>query len=304
MSLSTDFKRIIRAGFINFMRNPVVSFVSVLIMTVTLFIMSSLILLNALLSFSLAQVSERVDINVYFYPDAAEVETLTLRDELALLPEVAAVDYISRDDAIESFRERHTDDYLTLQALDELNENPLGASLNIQADETGQYASIVQYLETSSYSILIEKINYNQNKAIIDRLNDIMNTVQRLGTIVTLFFVVISILITFNTIRLAIYGAREEIAVMRLVGADNKYIRGPFMVEGILYGLSATVLTVVALVPVTLWFSSFAKTFFGGIDLFAYYVTNLPQIIIILLVSGMLLGIISSFFATRRYLKK
>lgn len=304
MSLSIDFKRIIRAGFINFMRNPVVSFVSVLIMTVTLFIMSSLILLNALLSFSLAQVSERVDINVYFYPDAAEVETLTLRDEIALLPEVAAVDYISRDNAIESFRERHADDYLTLQALDELNENPLGASLNIQADETGQYASIVQYLETSPYGILIEKINYNQNKAIIDRLNDIMDTVQRLGTVVTLFFVIISILITFNTIRLAIYGAREEIAVMRLVGADNKYIRGPFMVEGILYGVSATVLTVLALIPVTLWFSSFAETFFGGIDLFAYYVTNLPQIVIILLVSGMLLGIISAFFATRRYLKK
>jgi len=304
MSLAIDFKRIIRAGFINFMRNPVVSFVSVLIMTVTLFIMSSLILLNALLSFSLAQVSERVDINVYFYPDAAEVETLTLRDDLGLLPEVSSIDYTSREDAIESFRERHADDYLTLQALDELNENPLGASLNIQADETGQYASIVQYLETSSYGALIEKINYNQNKGIIDRLNEIMITVQRLGTIVTLFFVIISVLITFNTIRLAIYGAREEIAVMRLVGADNKYIRGPFMVEGILYGISATLLTVIALIPITLWFSSFAKTFFGGIDIFAYYVTNLPQIIIILLVAGMLLGIISSFFATRRYLNK
>ncbi len=304
MGLASDFKRIIRAGFINFMRNPVVSAVSVLIMTVTLFIMSSLILLNALLSFSLAQVSERVDINVYFYPDAAEVDTLTLRDELQLLPEVAAVDYISRDDAIESFRERHKDDYLTLQALDELNDNPLGASLNIQADETEQYASIVQYLETSSASLSIEKINYNQNKGIIDRLNDIMSTVKRLGMIMTLFFVLISILITFNTIRLAIYGAREEISVMRLVGADNKYIRGPFMVEGILYGITATVLTVIALIPVTLWFASFSETFFGGIDIFAYYITNLPQIIIILLVSGMLLGIISSFFATRKYLRK
>lgn len=304
MSLANDFKRIIRAGFINFMRNPVVSAVSILIMTVTLFIMSSLILLNALLSFSLAQVSERVDINVYFYPDAGEMDTLELRDELQKLPEVANVDYISRDEAIESFRQRHADDYLTLQALDELNENPLGAALNIQADETGQYASIVQYLETSPYSLSIEKINYNQNKDIIDRLNEIMDTVKRLGFIITLFFVIISILITFNTIRLAIYGAREEISVMRLVGADNKYIRGPFMVEGIMYGVSATILTVVAFIPVTLWFSSFAKTFFGGIDIFAYYITNLPQIIIILLVVGVLLGIISSFFATRRYLKK
>ena len=304
MGLANDFKRIIRAGFINFMRNPVVSVVSVLIMTVTLFLVSTLILLNALMSFSLAQISERVDINVYFYPDAAEIDTLTLRDELQDLPEVSAVEYISRDEAISSFRERHADDYLTLQALDELNENPLGAALNIQADETGQYASIAQYLESSTYSLSIEKINYNQNKSIIDRLNDIMDRVQRLGVIITLFFIVISVLITFNTVRLAIYGAREEIAVMRLVGADNKYIRGPFMIEGILYGLSATVLTILVSIPVTLWFSSFSKAFFGGMDIFAYYITNLPQIIIILLVAGVLLGIVSSFFATRRYLKK
>jgi cell division transport system permease protein len=304
MSLSHDFKRIVRAGFVNFVRNPVVSAVSVLIMTVTLFIVSTLILVNALLSFSLGQISERVDINVYFYPDASEVDTLALRDDLELLPEVTSVDYISREEAIDNFRQRHADDYLTLQALDELNENPLGASLNIQADEAGQYVSIAQYLETSTYTNSIEKINYNQNKNIIDKLNDIMDTVQRLGLIVTLFFIVISILITFNTIRLAIYGAREEIAVMRLVGADKKYIRGPFMVEGILYGIGATFLTVIISIPMTLWFNSFGEVFFGGMDIFAYYITNLPQIFIILLVVGVLLGIISSFFATRRYLKK
>jgi cell division transport system permease protein len=304
MSLSHDFKRIVRAGFVNFVRNPVVSAVSILIMTVTLFIVSTLILVNALLSFSLGQISERVDINVYFYPDASEVDTLALRDDLELLPEVTSVDYISREEAIDNFRQRHADDYLTLQALDELNENPLGASLNIQADEAGQYVSIAQYLETSTYTNSIEKINYNQNKNIIDKLNDIMDTVQRLGLIVTLFFIVISILITFNTIRLAIYGAREEIAVMRLVGADKKYIRGPFMVEGILYGIGATFLTVIISIPMTLWFNSFGEVFFGGMDIFAYYITNLPQIFIILLVVGVLLGIISSFFATRRYLKK
>lgn len=304
MGLANDFKRIIRSGFINFMRNPVVSAVSVLIMTVTLFLMSTLILVNALLSFSLAQISERVDINVYFYPDVGEFDVFTLRDDLQLLPEVSSVDYVSREDAIASFRERHADDYLTLQALDELDENPLGASLNIQADETGQYAAIAQYLDSSPSKNIIEKINYNQNKDIINRLNEVMNTIQKLGLAVTVFFVIISILITFNTIRLAIYGAREEIAVMRLVGADKKYIRGPFMIEGVLYGFSATIITVLLLIPATLWFADFTGSFFGGIDIFAYYITNLPQIIVILLVTGILVGIISSFLAMRRYLKK
>lgn len=304
MGLATDFRRIIRSGFINFGRNPVVSIVSVLIMTVTLFLIGSLILVNALLSFSLSQISERVDINVYFYPDAEETDVFALRDELSLLPEVSSIDYVSREDAIAQFRDRHADDYLTIQALDELDENPLGASLNIQADDAAQYATIAQYLEVHPTSFAIEKINYNQNREIIERLSDIMDTIQRLGIIISIFFVIISIMITFNTIRLAIYSAREEIAVMRLVGAENKYIRGPFMTEGILAGCSATVLAILIFLPATLWMSKFTTVFFGGMDIFAYYVNNLPQIFIILLVIGVLLGIISSFFAIRKYLNK
>lgn len=304
MPVTSDFKRIIRAGFVNFARNPVVSVVSILITTVTLFLVGAMILVNALLSFSISQISERVDINIYFYPDVKETDIAELRTEVESLPEVESLEYVSRDEAITRFRERHQDDYLTLQALDELDDNPLGASLNIQATDASQYAAIAQYLESHPQSYIIEKINYNQNKEIITRLNEIMKTIHRLGFIVTLFFVIISILITFNTIRLAIYSAREEIAVMRLVGAENKYIRGPFMIEGVLYGVGATIVTTILLVPLTLWFAHFTKVFFGGMDIFAYYITNIPQIFIILLVMGVLLGMISSFFASRRYLKQ
>lgn len=309
MSISTDYKRIIRAGFINFSRNPVVSIVSILIMTVTLFLIGSIILMNALMSFSLAQISERVDINIYFYPDVQETTVLAVRDNLVLLPEIAAVEYVTEEEAIAEFRERHADDYLTLQALDELDENPLGASLNVRALESAQYESIAQYVESlsSSDSVIassIEKINYNQNREIIERLNDIMDTAQRLGWALTIFFIAISIMITFNTIRLAIYGAREEISIMRLVGAENKYIRGPFMFEGVLYGITATLLTVGLFFPMTLWLSKFTTVFFGGMDLFAYFINNLLQIVFILLVVGVLLGMISSFIATRTYLNK
>lgn len=278
-------------------------------MTVTLFLIGSIILVNALMSFSLAQISERVDINIYFYPEVQETTVLAVRDDLVLLPEIAAVEYISEEEAIAEFRERHADDYLTLQALDELDENPLGASLNVRALESAQYESIAQYLESLSSSdsavgSSIEKINYNQNREIIERLNDIMDTTQRLGWALTIFFIAISIMITFNTIRLAIYGAREEISVMRLVGAENKYIRGPFMVEGVLYGVCAMLLAVGLFFPMTLWLSKFTTVFFGGMDLFAYFINNLIQIIFILLVVGILLGMISSFIATRTYLNK
>ena len=309
MSVGTDFKRIIRSGLVNFSRNPLVSAVSVMIMTVTLFLIGTSILMNALLSFSLTQISDRVDINVYFFPNTPESEVLSFRDEVADLPEIISVDYVSEVAAIAEFRERHEDDYLTIQALDELDENPLGATLNIRAQDAAQYESIAQYLEgvaESSDPIAgdIEKINYNQNKEIIERLGSVMATIQRLGMIITGFFVLVSLLITFNTIRLAIYGAREEIAVMRLVGAENKYIRGPFMIEGVLYGVVATVLTIGLFFPITLWLSKFTTVFFGGMDMFAYYVNNILAIGFILLVAGVLLGIISSFIATRKYLKK
>lgn len=309
MSIETDFKRIIKAGFTTFSRNSFISVASVLIMTVTLAVIGAVIFLNAILSFSLTQIQERVDINIYFYPNVSLERIFSFQTDLETLPEVASVDFVSQEEAIAEFRTRHADDYLTLQALDELDQNPLGASLNVQAVDSAQYESIASFIESdtslvSGSSAIVEKVNFRQNQEIIDRLNVIINTTQRLGLILTLIFVIISIIITFNTIRLAIYGAREEIAIMRLVGADNRYIRGPFMVEGVLYGLVATLITLALFFPITLWLSGSTTAFFGGLDLFAYYVNNLAQIAIILLVSGILIGMISSFIATRSYLKK
>lgn len=309
MSIENDFKRIIRSGVTSFSRNTVVSLASILIMTVTLFVIGATLFLNAILSFSLAQIEERVDINVYFYPNAPVERIAEFREDLETLPEIASLEFVSREDAIEAFRLRHADDFLTLQALDELDENPLGASLNIRATDSSQYEAIASFIESGTElsagsSAIVEKVNFRQNEKIIERLNVITDTARRLGLALTLFFVIISILITFNTIRLTIYVSREEISVMRLVGAENRYIRGPFMVEGVLYGLIATVLTLVLFFPLTWWISKHTTAFFGGLNLFEYYVSNMLQIIIILLVAGMLLGMISSFIAIRKYLKK
>lgn len=308
MSIETDFKRIIANGWKAFSRNSVVSIASILIMTITLFVIGSVIFLNAVLSFSLAQIQERVDINVYFYPEASLDRVFAFEDDIRLLPEVDSVEYVSREDAIMNFRERHEGDFLTLQALDELGDNPLGASLNIRAIDSAQYEAIADYIESqtalvSGSGAIIERVNFRQNEEIIERLNVIMNTTQRLGFFVSLFFILISIVISFNTIRLAIYNSREEIGIMRLVGASNRYIRGPFIVEGLLYGLTATLVTLGIFFPITIWLSKSTTTFFGGLDLFAYYVNNFLAIGLMLLVVGLLLGAASSYIAVRRYLK-
>lgn len=309
MSLRTDYHRIIRAGAVAFWRNKIVSASSLLIMTVTLMVAGAILLLNAMLHFSLAQIQDRVDVNVYFYPDVSEESVLALQQKLETVPEIAKVTYTSREQAVAQFEERHKDDFLTLQALRELDENPLGASLSIKATDASQYETIANLFSDDSTlladsSTLIEKVNFYQNKQIIDRLNQLINTVRRLGAAITIFFGIISVIITLNTIRLTIYTAREEIGVMRLVGAEGRYVRGPFVVTGMMYGIIAAVISTILLYPITLWIGHKTETFFGGLDIFNYYTGNIIQFFVILFVIGVILGVISSLVAVHKYLKR
>lgn len=301
-------RRIIRAGVVGFVRNGVISLASLLTVTITLSVLTSIIISRAALFNSLEQIKDKVDITVYFISGTPEEEITSLKAEIEKLPEVELVGYISAEEALDSFKLRHEDDYLTLQALEELDENPLGASINIKAKETSQYESISTYLESDSVlttdgTSIIEKINYYQNKQVIERLNSIIDGAEKLGVILTLILVLISVAITYNTIRLAIYISREEIGIMRLVGADNLYIRGPFVVQGIMYGVISSIVTILIFVPITLWLGA-KMSYFLGTDLFDYYTANLFWIFLLNFFFGTILGILSSTLAVRKYLNK
>ncbi|HPS21678.1 MAG TPA: permease-like cell division protein FtsX [Candidatus Paceibacterota bacterium] len=301
-------RRVINAGFINFKRNGLISWASVLVVTVTLSVITGIILLQAILNFSLEQIKNKVDVTIYFTVDAPEVKIMSLKESIEKLPEVAEVTYTSADEALALFRERHSDDYPTIQALDEINENPLGAYLNIRAKEVSQYESIANFLSSDDALVLgsssiIDKVNYHQNKVVIERLNSIISGAQKLGFLVTLFLVIISVIITFNTIRLAIFIAKEEIGVMRLVGASKMRVRGPFVVEGAIYGVIATILSTLIFWPITAWLGH-NMTNFLGVNIYDYYVSNFFQIFLIVLLSGIALGVVSSLLAIRRYLNR
>ncbi len=301
----TNFKRIVKAGFVSFWRNGFVSLSSVLIITVTLFSLGGIIFLGALLGSSLDQIKAKVDVNVYFVPTAQESDILALQKKLQALPEVASVDYVSSDQALQNFKDAHANDQITLQALDELGANPLGAILNIKAKDPSQYAGIATFLdsETGAPGTFIDKVNYYQNKVAIDTLTNIINGGTKIAFAITLALIIISILIVFNTIRLAIYIAREEISVMRLVGASNRFVRGPFIISGVMYGLVSALITLLLFYPTTLWLSHVSETFFSGFSLFTYYITNMAPISGIILGMGIILGAISSYLAVRKYLR-
>lgn len=305
MSMWLTTKRVARYGFIGFLRNGFVSLSAILIMTITLFVISTLFIAGAALDSTLQQLMNKVDVNVYFVTSADEESVMGVKREIESLPEVASVTYTSREQALAEFRERHKNEASTIQALDQLSENPLGASLAIRAKQTSQYESIAKFLESKqgSSDSIVSKVNFYQNKTAIDRLTSIIETSRTVGIAVAIFLAAASVLIAFNTIRLAIYTARDEIGVMNLVGATHWYVRGPFVIAGILYGIISGVIVLLILYPATAWVGPASERFFGTFNVFDYFVESFAMLFLSIMGMGILLGAISSFLAVRRYLR-
>jgi len=298
-----NFKRVVRSGFVNFWRNGLVSLASVLAISVSLFVIGSLMVSTAFLNGVVDEVKNKVDISVSFRPEASLGDIESVRKSLSQLPDVKEVTYISREDEYQAFRERHQDNALLVQSLDEVG-NPFGARLNIRAVDPARYESIANFLENDSQSLSVNRSIIDQvtfKRDIVSRLTKIIAVAKRIGLVVSTVMICLAAFATFNTISLAIYTSREEVSVMRLVGAGNIYVKGPFLIEGIISGLIGTFLAIIVLYPSVLWVKSISYNVFGGIDLVSYYSGNFAMIFLVLLVSGLGLGFCASYLAVRKY---
>lgn len=300
----TKVKRVCRSGFVGFWRNGVVSAASILVVTVTLSVIGALLLGSAYLKASLDTLRSKVDISVSFKVTAPEADVLSLKNTLGTLPEIKTIEYISRDQELADFKERHKDNALLAQSLDEVG-NPFGARLNIMAKDPSQYESIARFLDPASGDSslnrdVIDQVTYK--KDIVDRLTVLIAASRKVGFAVSMLLIFMSILVTFNTISLTIYTSREEISVMKLVGASNNYVSGPFIVEGVISGVISAFIAIGLLYPLAYWVRGTTAGVYGGINMVSYYLDNFVQIFIVLLLAGILLGIISSILAVRRYL--
>ena len=294
------------------------SFAAIVVMTLSLSAFGALIFGSAFGRALIADVKEKVDINVYFVLNAPEADIITLQKDIQALPEVSSVEYVSRDRALSDFREKWKNNTLIIQGLEEVGGNPFPASFNIKAKEPGQYGAIADLLQnknptTDDGNPIIEKINYEQNKIIIDRLGRIIPLVEQTGLAVSVILIVVAVIVVFNTIRLIIYTEREEIAVMKLVGASNIYVRGPLAVSGIMYGIVSALLTLVLMAVFAYWSDSLILRFAGletasDLTLAAnivsvYFVSHFGQIFAIIVGAGIIMGGISSYVAARKYVK-
>lgn len=296
-------KRTFKEGLMNFYRNGWLSFATVSVLSISLYIISITIILGITANLVLKNIQEKINVSVYFNPDVSQEKILEIKNKLVVYQEIKSIDYVSKEVALDEFKKIGNNDSSIQQALEEIGENPLLDSLVIKAKAPEQYDLIVNALSNANFREDINKINYQENKSAIERLNTIVKLVRQVGLTLGVVFVFIGILITFNAIRLTMYAQRQEFEVKRLVGASNLYIRMPFVFEGIIYGLCSAFVVTILLLITTKFIAPVTRGSIPQGDLLGFYFQNFWVILLSLIISGVLLGVVSSYIAIKRYLK-
>lgn len=296
-------RRIIKSAWLSFRRSALLSTATVITMVLTLFVIGGLLLLSVIANAALSDFEGKIDISMYFRPGTEEPQILKIKNDLALLPEVKTVRYVSQEEALLAFQEKHKRDEVVLSALEELgDQNPLGAALTIKAKRSQELASIGQFLSGHIYDD-VEKITYFENEAIYERLVSAINGVRSIGVLLAFVLSLVAVLVASITVRLAIFMSRDEINVMKLVGASNWFVRGPFLVIGIINGGIAALVTSIIFLPIA-WASSPRIAFLlPQVNLFEYFIGNFFEFFFIMALIGISLGVFSSAVSIRKYLK-
>ena len=297
-------KRIVITALNDLLRNVWLNIATMSIIVVTLFTVSIMMAVDNIGNFALGSLQGKIDITIQFKDDAEENKILEFKKDLEELQEVKSVEYISKEQALLNFKESHKDNEYINQSLEELGENPLFAVLNVKATSLGQYKFIDEYIEENeNYENIIEKINFKENEKAINSFSTVLKTVKDSMFGLAMLFIIMSVLVAFNTIRLAMYTHRVEIEIMRLVGASNWFIKMPFVIEGAILGILGGIITLSFVFPIVMYSSPKIAQFLPGFDLYAHFLNNIFSFTFFLLALGMSLGVISSLIAIRRYLK-
>jgi cell division transport system permease protein len=296
----TSLKRIIRSGWITFKKQAGFTVATIFIMVITIYLITSLFLFQKITKFSISLLQDKVDVSVYFKDTSLEQDILEIKEQIAKIPEVKSVEYVSNEEAKKRLLEKYPE--LT-ESLRETQGMLNLASLNIKAGQADQYAAVANFLENAPFKNLIQKTDYYQRKSVIEKIFSITFAINRTGAVLSLILAIIAFLVAFNQVRLAISNSKEEIFIQRLVGASNWFIRGPFLIQGVISGFFAALFTLLIFIPLVYFLSPKMEVFFPGLNLFGYFIGNFFLIFLIQILSGIGVGVISSIIAIRKYLK-
>lgn len=300
--------RIIKTAAQNFIRNAWLSVAAIAVMIITLGIVLFSVIASATFNNTINTITDRINISVYLNDEVDPGQRQDLIDDLQEIENVKEVKYVSKDGALEAYKQANVNNPDLLVAISQ-TDNPLPASLQIKPRDPNRIEEIRTFLEQEDIKALqSDETSYSgDRKAAIDNITNATKLIQRIGIVGIIVFAFVCMLIIFNTIQMAIFNRRDELTIMRLLGASTWFIRGPFIFETIYYGIVAAVISVAGLNAL---FSIASQTFeassLGLLDITyanEYFVRNFWTILTLQLAIGILIGAASSFIATRRYLK-
>lgn len=294
--------RIIKFSFQDIARNIWLTIVTITILLLALFSINMLLTVRLISDNAVSAIKEKIDISLYLKPETPETEIIALKDKLSASEKIKNVVYISKQAALEDFREKYRNNQAVLAALKELGRNPLSPSLVIVPSNFEQSGLLINELKVLD-SPIIESRDFADNTAILGKINSITKRVNEVGLAIIGIFVLTSLLVVYNAIRVAIYTHRQEIEIMRLVGASNFFVYMPYIVSAFVYALLSLLIIISIFYPFLTLLQPYLEVFFMGynVNILAYFVNNFflvfgSQFLVVLFIN-----IIASLFAVRKY---
>ncbi|MFZ1361106.1 MAG: permease-like cell division protein FtsX [Candidatus Saccharimonadales bacterium] len=301
------FMRMIRYGVNNFSRNTWLTIAATAVMTVTLLIIFSTLAARQVLVDTVDSIKRKVDMSIYVATDTTDEQAAAIRQQLEKIPSVQKVTYVSPGAAQQKFAEDNKSDGATLDALNEAT-NKLPGTFNIQIQDINDPSALDDFVKNNdvykrhAHPDLQPSFSSDRRTAI-ERIANGVTFAERFGVIASVVFIVISSLIVFNTIRMAIFNRKEEIQMMKLIGADRSFIRGPFVVEAVVYGFVAALLaTFLGIGGLYL----LKDRLISGVEIestIQLVTVYAPLVFLVMIGVGALIGVVSSLLATQKYLK-
>lgn len=302
----TSFLRVFKIGLVDFWRNRWLSLAATIMMAMTIFSIAVFVLLNLSVNETAHVLQDKIDVAVFFKDSAQDAQIQELRTMLLNRSDVKDVQYVSREDAVSKFRAT-SEKYRPMIArlLQQGYGTKLPRSLSVKANNPESLEGIAAFISQPPYDVIIESLSYEQSKIQIDKFIRSTAFIKKMGIILSAIFIGIAILVIYNTIRLTIYMRKEEIEIMQLVGATGWYIKFPFILEGIMYGTLATIITSITLIISAQSASPFITAFIASppFDFQFFFVSNLGLITGIELFIGVVIGALCSYLAVRRHLR-
>ena len=300
-----NYKRVFNFAIVDFYRNKGISIAAIFILIVTILLFTGLFFVRGVSNFLVLTIQDKIDITAYFKKDTNEQDILDVKDKiLKISPDIKNVEYVSKEEALEEFSEKHKDNSVFSKALTEVGDNPFLPSLNIITNGNPDlYEEIPKILEQEQFSGIIEKVDFLQKKDIIQKVFSTTSSINKFGLGLGIIFVLVAILVVFNTIKLVIDRSKEEIKTMMIVGASSWFIKAPFIIEGAIFGfISFVVCFFITILSSYLLSSSFALVM-PGFNMLNYFISNFWTIVFMQLFSGVGLGVVFSGVAVKKYLK-